>query len=39
MSSTSSSPSGSTFGGASFGTVIGEANSSRDAQLSLRLEF
>jgi hypothetical protein len=30
---------GTTFGSASFGTVSGQANSSRDAQLSLRLEF
>jgi hypothetical protein len=30
---------GTTFGSASFGTVNGQANSSRDAQLSLRLEF
>jgi hypothetical protein len=30
---------GTTFGSASFGTVSGQANTSRDAQLSLRLEF
>jgi len=30
---------GTVFGSASFGTVSGQANSSRDAQLSLRLEF
>jgi hypothetical protein len=30
---------GTAFGSASFGTVSGQANSSRDAQLSLRLEF
>jgi hypothetical protein len=30
---------GTTFGSASFGTVSGQANSSRDAQLSLRLDF
>jgi hypothetical protein len=30
---------GTTFGSASFGTVSGQANSSGDAQLSLRLEF
>jgi hypothetical protein len=30
---------GTIFGSASFGTVSGQANSSRDAQLSLRLEF
>jgi hypothetical protein len=30
---------GTTFGSASFGTVSGQANSSRDAQLSLRIEF
>jgi hypothetical protein len=30
---------GTAFGSASFGTVSGQANSSRDAQLSLRIEF
>jgi Carboxypeptidase regulatory-like domain len=30
---------GTVFGSASFGTVSGQANSSRDAQLSMRLEF
>jgi|HubBroStandDraft_1064217.scaffolds.fasta_scaffold01018_11 hypothetical protein len=30
---------GTVFGSTSFGTVSGQANSSRDAQLSLRLEF
>ncbi|MGA8270028.1 MAG: carboxypeptidase regulatory-like domain-containing protein, partial [Candidatus Sulfotelmatobacter sp.] len=30
---------GTAFGSSSFGTVSGQANSSRDAQLSLRLEF
>jgi len=30
---------GTTFGSASFGTVSGQTNSSRDAQLSLRFEF
>jgi hypothetical protein len=30
---------GTTFGSSSFGTVSGQANSSRDAQLSVRLEF
>jgi hypothetical protein len=30
---------GTAFGSSNFGMVSGEANSSRDAQLSLRLEF
>jgi len=30
---------GTVFGSASFGTVSGQANTSRDAQLSVRVEF
>jgi hypothetical protein len=30
---------GTAFGSSNFGTVSGQANSSRDAQLSMRLEF